>query len=60
MAQATSSCRTFHLGKYTVVAWHKSAGFFRETIRVGESHSNLVQFNIPLEADEPGKEMARR
>ena len=47
-------------GKYTVVAWHKTAGFFKETITVGESHANLVQFIIPLAADEPGKEMARR
>ena len=47
-------------GKYTVVAWHKTAGFFRETIKVGEGRANLVQFSIPLEADESGKEMARR
>ena len=47
-------------GRYTVVAWHKTAGFFRETIKVDQSHASLVQFVIPLEADEPGKEMARR
>ncbi len=47
-------------GKYTVVAWHKTAGFFRETVTVSESHDSLVQFVIPLEADESGKELARR
>jgi plastocyanin len=47
-------------GKYTVIAWHKAAGFFRETIKIEENRPNLVQFIIPLEADEPEKEMARR
>jgi len=47
-------------GKYTAVAWHKTAGFFRETVTVSESHDGLVQFVIPLEAEDSGKEMARR
>ena len=34
-------------GKYTVVAWHKSAGFFREQVEAG----GTVEFVIPLAAD---------
>ena len=34
-------------GKYTVVAWHKTAGFFRQQVEAGGS----AQFLIPLEAD---------
>jgi plastocyanin len=34
-------------GKYTVVAWHKTAGFFRQQVEAGGS----VEFLIPLAAD---------
>jgi plastocyanin len=35
-------------GKYTVVAWHKSAGFFRKTIVVEEGHGAVADFFIPI------------
>src|SRR6201996_6580304 len=38
-------------GQYTVVAWHKSAGFFRKTITVSADHNADADFFIPLEAD---------
>jgi plastocyanin len=37
-------------GKYTVVAWHKSAGFFRKTVEVDATHGAKVEFLVPLEA----------
>jgi len=39
-------------GKYEIVAWHKAAGFFRQTVEVGPSAPAAIQFFIPL--DEPG------
>jgi len=39
-------------GKYEVVAWHKAAGFFRQTVEVGPSTPTAIQFFIPL--DESG------
>jgi plastocyanin len=38
-------------GQYTVVAWHKSAGFFRKSIVVENGHDAVADFFIPLEAD---------
>jgi plastocyanin len=38
-------------GKHTVVAWHKAAGFFRQSVRVGPGGAATVQFFIPLQAD---------
>jgi len=38
-------------GTYTVVAWHKTAGFFRKTVRVTEAGSASVEFVIPLAED---------
>lgn len=35
-------------GKYTVVAWHKTAGFFRRTVEVTESGGAKIDFEIPL------------
>lgn len=40
-------------GKYTVVAWHKAAGFFRETLTLTEGHNGQVEFLIPI--DESGR-----
>ncbi|MBV8845912.1 MAG: hypothetical protein JO307_24140 [Bryobacterales bacterium] len=34
-------------GKYTLVAWHKSAGFFRKTVVVGDTGAE-VKFVIPI------------
>jgi plastocyanin len=37
-------------GTHTVVAWHKAAGFFRQTIEVTAEHGAHAQFMIPLRA----------
>jgi plastocyanin len=36
-------------GHYTVVAWHKTAGFFRKSIEVEAGHDSVADFFIPLE-----------
>jgi plastocyanin len=38
-------------GMYTIVAWHKAAGFFREKIEVTAGRVVTVQFIIPLAED---------
>ena len=38
-------------GQYTVVAWHKSAGFFRKSVTVEDGRDAVADFFIPLEAD---------
>ena len=38
-------------GTYTIVAWHKAAGFFRKTIRVTQHGSPNVEFAIPLDSN---------
>jgi plastocyanin len=35
-------------GEYTVVAWHKSAGFFRQRVTVSDEQAAEVRFVIPL------------
>ena len=42
-------------GKYTIVAWHKAAGFFRQTIEVGANRDERVEFLIPI--DENGRKL---
>ncbi|SRR5579871_91367 len=42
-------------GKYTIVAWHKSAGFFRQEIQVGEKGKSGIEFLIPIDEDAMGK-----
>jgi hypothetical protein len=37
-------------GRYTVVAWHKAAGFFKQEIQVAADRDTRVEFLIPLEA----------
>lgn len=44
-------------GKYTLVAWHKSAGFFRKSIVVESGHDSVADFLIPL--GEPDEEIKR-
>ena len=41
-------------GHYTLVAWHKTAGYFRRSIDVGPDKTTEVDFLIPLDVD--GKE----
>lgn len=36
-------------GKYTLVAWHKSAGFFRKTIIVEDGRDATADFFIPVD-----------
>ncbi len=38
-------------GHYTVVAWHKTAGFFRKTVSVGEGEQGTADFFIPIDID---------
>jgi plastocyanin len=40
-------------GKYTIVAWHKAAGFFRQTVVVTAGRDENVEFLIPI--DESGR-----
>lgn len=39
-------------GTYTIVAWHKSAGYFRKRVTVTEDSSTPVTFFIPLPAEQ--------
>jgi len=39
-------------GVYTVVAWHKYAGFFRKTITIEPGRDAVADFFIPLQADD--------
>lgn len=38
-------------GRYTIIAWHKSAGFFRKTINVEKDHKATADFFIPLDVE---------
>jgi hypothetical protein len=38
-------------GKYTIVAWHKSAGFFRKSILVESGRDSVADFFIPIGED---------
>ena len=38
-------------GQYTLVAWHKSAGFFRKSIMVEKGHDSVGDFFIPLDLE---------
>ena len=38
-------------GQYTVVAWHKAAGFFRKQIVVEAGHDATADFFIPIDDD---------
>jgi plastocyanin len=42
-------------GKYTVVAWHKVGGFFRQQVQIGAGRKENVEFLIPL--DESGRKL---
>ena len=41
--------RNVPAGQHTIVAWHKSAGFFRKTIVVEQTAGATVSFEIPLD-----------
>lgn len=36
-------------GQYTVVAWHKAAGFFRKPVVIEPGHNSVVDFFIPID-----------
>jgi hypothetical protein len=40
-------------GRYTVVAWHKAAGYFRKEIEVGAGRTANVEFLIPWSEASP-------
>jgi plastocyanin len=42
-------------GKYTIVAWHRSAGFFRKSIVVEPGHDSVTNFFIPIGEDSEAK-----
>jgi plastocyanin len=42
-------------GKYTIVAWHKTAGAFKQTIDVSDAAPAHVHFVIPFVDEEPAK-----
>jgi plastocyanin len=47
-------------GSYTIVAWHRAAGYFRRTIKISEGRVSPVQFFIPLDATGAPDVMAQR
>lgn len=47
-------------GNYTIVAWHKAAGFFRQSVRVTENRAIGVEFVIPLDESGAANAVARR
>jgi plastocyanin len=47
-------------GNYTIVAWHKAGGTFRQNVKVTENGASEVRFIIPLDEEEPTKEVAQR
>ena len=47
-------------GEYTIVAWHKSSGFFRQQVRVPSAASSDVRFLIPLGEDGRPSTIARK
>jgi Polysaccharide lyase family 4, domain II len=47
-------------GRYTAVAWHKTAGFFRQEITVTADRKLSIQFLIPLDAEPSTKTLAGR
>jgi plastocyanin len=45
------SLKNVPAGRYTIVAWHKSAGFFRQAIEVQPDTTATVAFVLPLKED---------
>jgi plastocyanin len=39
-------------GEYTIVAWHKAAGFFRRSIVIEAGHDSVADFVLPIAADD--------
>lgn len=49
--------RNVPAGKYTLIAWHKAAGSFKQMVPVSQTHAPDVEFFIPL--DENGRIVAQ-
>lgn len=47
-------------GKYTVVAWHKTAGSFRKAIVIGEKNDVDLSFTLPYVATKDSEPVAHR
>src|SRR5579859_2610801 len=47
-------------GSYTIVAWHKSAGFFRQAVHVTANRTATVQFVIPINVAGIASAVARK
>ena len=45
-------------GEYTLVAWHKAAGFFHKQIVIAPGHNTSADFFIPLGDDSQQKATA--
>jgi len=45
-------------GKYTVVAWHKTAGFYRKSIVVEQGREQSIDFLIPIDIEPRQDEQA--
>ena len=54
------SLRDVPPGTYTVVAWHKTAGFFRKKIEVTADHKTTIDFAIPIDENGAPIQEARR
>ena len=39
-------------GQYTIVAWHRSAGFFRQSLVIEQGHDSIANFLIPLDIEQ--------
>lgn len=47
-------------GDYTIVAWHKAAGFLRRQIKVTADRNTVVNFTVPLGIKTSAEAIARR
>jgi plastocyanin len=47
-------------GKYTVVAWHKTAGTFRQTVSISGDQPQPIRFIIPFTDDQTSQAVAKR
>ena len=47
-------------GKYTVVAWHKTAGTFKQTVTISGDQALPIRFLIPFTDDQASQAVAKR
>jgi plastocyanin len=46
-------------GKYTIVAWHKAAGYFRQQVQIAPGRTEHVEFLIPFDENHRRLESSR-